>query len=225
MSRVGERIKEARLKGGISQKVLAKKLGVAEKYINDIELGRKVAQESLIDRASKVLNVDLNDVSMVVTDEILMEEKKSEAKRPVSKGKKEEVSEIWNDAFGSVLKKVPVVNYDLVSLNCFKELPIHSNKIEGYPQDKVMYIKIQDDEMLGFRINKNDLAFAHQVKEIVNNGIYLIEYNGDKKVRQIKDLGNSKLLLVSNRNTVMTETIDKKSINVIAKLEKIEFLL
>ena len=42
MSRVGQRIKEARLKSGMSQKVLAKKLGVAEKYINDVELGRKV---------------------------------------------------------------------------------------------------------------------------------------------------------------------------------------
>ena len=33
MSRVGEKIKEARLKSGMTQKALAKKLGVAEKYI------------------------------------------------------------------------------------------------------------------------------------------------------------------------------------------------
>ena len=30
MSRVGEKIKEARLKSGMTQKILAKKLGVAE---------------------------------------------------------------------------------------------------------------------------------------------------------------------------------------------------
>ena len=78
MSRVGEKIKEARLKSGMTQKALAKKLGVAEKYINEVEMGRKVVQESFIDRAAKILKVDLNDVSMVVTDEALMEERKND---------------------------------------------------------------------------------------------------------------------------------------------------
>ncbi|MDZ5000912.1 helix-turn-helix domain-containing protein, partial [Clostridium perfringens] len=77
MSRVGEKIKEARLKSGMSLKMLAKKLGVAEKFINEVELGRKVAQESFIDKAAKVLNTDFNDVSMVVTDEALLEERKA----------------------------------------------------------------------------------------------------------------------------------------------------
>ena len=73
MSRVGEKIKDARIKSGMTQKALAKKLGVAEKFINEVETGRRIVQESFIDKASKVLNTDLNDVSMVVTDEALME--------------------------------------------------------------------------------------------------------------------------------------------------------
>ena len=91
MSRVGEKIKEARLKSGMSQKLLAKKLGVAEKFINEIEMGRRVAQESLIDKASKILSADFNDVSMVVTDEALIEERKtmSEIRNKASKGNKE----------------------------------------------------------------------------------------------------------------------------------------
>ena len=82
MSRVGEKIKMAREKSGMPAKVLAKKLGVAEKFINEVEMGRKVAPESFIDRAAKVLNVDLNDISMVVTDEALMEEKKTLKEMP-----------------------------------------------------------------------------------------------------------------------------------------------
>ena len=46
MSRVGEKIKEARLKAGMTQKALGKKLGVAEKFINEVEIGRKIVQES-----------------------------------------------------------------------------------------------------------------------------------------------------------------------------------
>ena len=144
MSRVGENIKQAREKSGMTAKALAKKLGVAEKYILEVEMGRRVVNESFIDRAAKVLKADLNDISMVVTDEALMEEKKTF--REATK-KKNESSEVWTDAFSSVLRSVPIYDYSLSSKKGFKELPVHSNKIENYPQDKVFYIEIEDDEM------------------------------------------------------------------------------
>lgn len=223
MSRVGEKIKMAREKSGMPAKVLAKKLGVAEKFINEVEMGRKVAPESFIDRAAKVLNVDLNDISMVVTDEALMEEKKTLKEMP--KKKIEASSEVWTDAFSSVLKNVPIYDYSLSKNNGFKEMPVHSNKIEGYPQDKVCYLQIEDDEMSGFRIMKGDLAFVHSVKEVSNNGIFLLDYRGKRKVRQVKTLGNSKILLVSNSGSLITETMEIKEVNVIAKLERIEIKL
>ena len=73
MSRVGETLKAARLQSGMTQKALAKKLGVAEKYINEVEMGRKVVQENFIDMVAKVLKIDLNDISMFVTDEAIMQ--------------------------------------------------------------------------------------------------------------------------------------------------------
>lgn len=223
MSRVGEKIKMAREKSGMPAKVLAKKLGVAEKFINEVEMGRKVAPESFIDRAAKVLNVDLNDISMVVTDEALMEEKKT--LKEIPKRKMEASSEVWTDAFSSVLKSVPIYDYSLSKSNGFKEMPVHSNKIEGYPQDKVCYLQIEDDEMSGFRIMKGDLAFAHTVKEVSNNGIFLLDYKDKRKVRQVKTLGNSKILLVNNSGSLITETMEIKEVNVIAKLERIEIKL
>ena len=223
MSRVGQRIKEARLKSGMSQKVLAKKLGVAEKYINDVELGRKVVQESFIDKAAKILNTDLNDINMVVTDEALMEERKTlEVNK---KPKKVETTEVWNDAFASVLKSVPIFDYSLNNIKGKKELPVRSNKVEGFPQDKVLYIEIQDNEMSGFRMIKGDLAFAHLVKEPSNNGIFLVDYKGERIIRQLKSLGNSKYLLVSNGGALMTETVSVKEFEVVAKLERIEITL
>ena len=226
MSRVGEKIKEARLKSGMSQKLLAKKLGVAEKFINEIEMGRRVAQESLIDKASKILNADFNDVSMVVTDEALIEERKamSDVKNKSSKGNIEK-DEVWTNAFSSVLKNVPILDYSLKNNKGFKELPIHSNKVEGYSQDKVLYLEIQDDEMSGFRMLKGDLAFATLVKEVSNNGIFLVEYKGRRAIRQIKNLGNSKVLLVSNAGSLLTETMNLNDISVLAKLDRTEIKL
>ncbi|AYE34393.1 helix-turn-helix domain-containing protein [Clostridium septicum] len=226
MSRVGEKIKEARLKSGMTQKVLAKKLGVAEKYLNEVEMGRKVAQESFINRAAKILKTDLNDISMVVTDEALMEERKTLSNTPVKPIKNRvEQDEVWTNAFSTVLKNVPIFDYSLNNPKGFRELPIHSNKVEGYHQDKVIYIEVQDDEMTGFRMLKGDLVFSHLVKEITNNGIFLVNYKGQTKIRQIKSIGNSKVLLVSNGGSLLTETMDIKEIQVIAKLERIEITL
>jgi len=136
-----------------------------------------------------------------------------------------EVNELWNDAFSSVLKNVPVYGYGLNAVKGRRELPVHSNKIEGFPQDKVLYIEIEDSEMSGFRMMPGDLAFAHLVKEISNNGFFLVEYKGKRKIRQIKSLGNSKVLLVSNGGALMTETAEVKEIEVLAKLERIEIKL
>ncbi|MDY6011628.1 helix-turn-helix transcriptional regulator [Clostridium sp.] len=225
MSRIGDKIKEARLKANIPQKALAKKLGVSEKYINEVEMGRKVAQESFINKASKILNVDLNDVNMIAADEELMEEKRIEREfKPTSK-KDNKSNEVWENAFSSVLKNVPIYDYELRSVKGHKELPIHSNKIEGYPQDKVIYLEVSDDEMSGFRMLKGDLVFGHLVTELNQNGFYLVNYNGKSKIREIRRLDNSKALLMSNRGSVMTETVEIRNMKVIAKLDRVEINL
>lgn len=230
MSRVGERIKDARVKNGLSQKALAKKLGVAEKFINEVEVGRKILNESLIDRIAKVLNTDLNDVSMVVTDEDLNMEKalineKSIVKPKASAKPNTEVNEVWNQAFGSVLKNVPIYDYSLTKVQGSRQLPVHSNKIEGYTADKVFFVVIEDDDMNGFRIAKNDIAFCHSIKEVENNSICLIDYNNKRAIRQVKKLDNTKALLISNKGSIMTETVTIKDIKPIAKLDKVEIQL
>ena len=222
MSRVGENIKQAREKSGLTVKALAKKLGVAEKYLSEVEMGRKVAPESFIDNAAKILKADLNDISMVVTDEALMEERKNLKELPK---RNIENSEVWTDAFSSILRSVPIYNYSLSNKKGSKEMPIHSNKIEDYPQDKVFYLEIEDDEMTGFRMLKGDIAFAHSVKEVSNNGFFLIDYQGKRKIRQVKVLGNSKVLLVSHSGSLLTETMELKEMDVIAKLERVEITL
>ena len=230
MSRVGEKIKEARLKSGLTQKALAKKLGVSDKFINEVEIGKRVVQENFIERASKLLNVDFNDISMVVTDEALMEERKEEKAREkenkkVSPKTLGETSAVWTEAFSSVLKKVNIYDYSLNNVLGDKELPNYSGKIEGFPVDKVIYLKVSDNDMSGFRIMKGDLAFGHLVKEVSNNGIFLIEYKEKRIIRQIKLLGNSRVLLISNEGSVRTETVELNNLKIIAKLERIEFNL
>ena len=228
LSRVGEKIKEEREKSGISQKALGKKLGVSDKYINEVETGRKVPQEDFLDRVAKFLKVNLNDVNMIETDESLKEEikqakyvKKEQKLEPRILG---ETSDVWTDAFSSVLKKVNIYEYNLEKVLGERELPNYSNKVEGYPADKVIYIKIANNDMAGFRIMKGDIAFAHLVKD-GSNGIFLIEEKGERVIRQIKLIGNSRALIISNQGSLITETVELNNIRVIAKLERLEIAL
>lgn len=220
MSRVGIKIKEARLSSKMTEKQLAKKIGVSESFIKDVELGRKVINEDVMSKISKALEKDINDITMSFEAEVFKEELKVEPKKNLEK-----VNEVWNDAFSSVLKTVPVYGYDLNKALELRQMPVINNKIEGYGKDKVLFIEIQDDDMAGFRIAKGDIAFGHLSHEIENNAICLVEYNGQRVIRQIKRLDNTKLLLVSNKSSVRTETVGVKDIKVLVIFIKLEIKL
>ena len=224
MNRVAENIKNARTEKGMSQKQLAKKLGVSESFINEVEGGRKVLNESTINRITNLLGINLNDVNMYEED--VKEETPKAIIIPKKENKKSEpVNEVWNDAFGSVLRKVPVFDYSFTKVLDTKLMPISSNKINGFPQDKVAFLVIENDDMIGNRISTGDVAFASLTHEVENNSICLIEYNSQRILRQIKKLDSSKLLLIKNSGNLKTETVSPKDIKIIARLLSLEINL
>lgn len=226
-NRVGEQILKARTSKGMTQKALGKKIGVNEKFINDVELGRKIINEAVIAKISKALGIDLHDVSLLVSDEEMAKEPAKDtmvqSSPKSSKKDNEEVSELWSQAFGSNLKNVPIFNYDLNKVLGHKQLPMSSNRIDGHTSDKVFYVKVADNEMAGFRIQSGDIALGFKTTELANNMIALVEHKGKRKIRQIKRLDSAKVLLVSNGGSVMTETAVIKELKVLAKLYRVEF--
>jgi transcriptional regulator with XRE-family HTH domain len=234
MSRAGEKLKAVRTQLGLSQKQLAKKMGVAESFINEVEQGRKILNEAMINKLSSLAGKDVNDISMSVEEEAgreVVDVKTDSFKASKAVSSKytnrelPEVSDVWSNALSSVLKTVNIFKYDLKEVVGSRQLPVVSNKVEGYALDKVIYLLIEEDDMVGFRMAKGDIAFAHLTHEVENNAICLIEVNGERVIRQIKKLDNSKVLLISNRSTLRTETAYIKEINVIAKLDRLEIKL
>lgn len=226
MNRIGATIRLLRDENKMSQKALAKKLGVSESFINEVEEGRKVVSESIIVRVSKIFGKNIDDIS--IYDDKQEEVTSYEApkiKTKLKPAEKKEIVEVWDEAFGSILKNVPVYNMDMKTVLAVKQLPIISNKIEGFPQDKVFFLKIEDNDMHGFRIYPGDVAFAHISQEVKNDAICLIQYDKGRVIRQIKKLDNNKILLVSNSGSVRTETANVKDVKVIARLTKLEIIL
>ena len=233
MSRAGERLQSIRTQLGLSQKQFAKKLVVAESFINEVEQGRKILNEAFMNKLTKLTGKDINDITMSIEEEASREEVdiKSETvkinKINPSKANKElpKVNDVWSEALNSVLKTVSIYKYDLKQTAGSKQLPVVSNKVEGYALDKVLYLLIEEDDMIGFRIAKGDIAFAHLTHEVENNAICLLDINGERVIRQIKKIDNSKALLISNKGSLRTETTYIKDINVIARLDRVEIIL
>lgn len=64
MARVGEELKKSRLEANMSMKQVAKKLGVSESFVNEVELGRRIVNEDLIKRFSKVFNKKIGSMGL-----------------------------------------------------------------------------------------------------------------------------------------------------------------
>lgn len=217
MSRIGTRIKESRTKSGLSVKQLAKKLGVAESFIADVEAGRKIINEDLIKRVEKVLGSNLSEDIFEEVTEPIENIKEPEVSKTINKQ--------WEDAFSHILKKIPVCDINFREIFEYKYEPVMDRKIEGYSADKLIYIKSPDDSMRGFRINKDDKIMVYQNGEIQNNSISIIDIEGKRYIRQLKRLDSSKVLIISHGSELKTETRDIKSFNVVGRCIKLEIQL
>ncbi len=233
MSRIGQEINKLRLAKGMSPKQLAKKLGVSEGYILDIESGKKIINDDMIGKVSKALDFELGPIGLFASDDKLVQAREKaipsmstdKAVTAKQKSSQEPVQQVWDDAFGNILKTVPIYDYRMDKLVDKKLLPIEKNKVEGFAKEKVFYLNIEDDELSGFRIVKGDRAFAVLTNEIEADGFYFIEYNGTRAVRQIKKIQSDKLLLICNKGALITETLNTKAVKVLARLVKLEISL
>lgn len=240
MSRIGQEINKVRLQKGMSPKQLAKKLGVSEGFVLDIETGKKIINDDMIGRVSKALDFELGPIGLFASDDLASiknEDTGRSVRATVNTGSKASVNitpkaasqqpiqEVWDDAFGNILKTVPIYDYKMDGIVDKKLLPIEKNKVEGFAKEKVFYLNIEDSDMSGFRIYKGDKAFSVLTNEIDKDGIYFIEYNDIRAVRQVKKLQADKLLLIYNKGNLITETISSKEIKVLAKLIKLEIEL
>jgi len=239
MSRIGQEINKLRQQKGISSKQLAKKLGVSEGFVLDIESGKKIINDDMIGRVSKALDFELGPIGLFASDDKLgqVQTQTDDSSSRTSTGTRipanaapkasmqQPVQEIWDDAFGNILKTVPIYAYRMDKVIDKKLLPIEKNKVEGFQKEKVFYLNIEDSDMAGFRIFKGDRALSVLTNEIASDGIFFVEYSGSRAVRQVKRLQADKLLLICNKGSLITETISTKDIKVLARLIKLEIVL
>ena len=220
MSRLGDTIRGARLKKAMTPKALAKKCGVSESFIVEVESGRRIVSDDQAQRILKVLGVD-NPVSTELEVASEPEVKLRPAPRPyvlpVDRPEKKPASEepaaaptdAWLDALGGVVKRVPIMGMDGVVVD-HRLLPVIGGKIEGGNPEKVLYYRCPDDSMRGFRIHPGDL---------------LLEYKGKRLVRKVRKQEGGKLMLQHYDREFVGEVVSVRDVLIIGRCVRLEATL
>lgn len=201
MSRLGDTIRAARVKAKMTEKALGKKCGLAESYIKDVEAGRKIVSDDQAQRILKVLGV-ANPVSteleVAAEPEVKLRPKPRayvlDAKEQAENARKaaEESSDAWLDALGGVVKRVPVMAEDGLVIDHVLT-PIVSGKIEGGAPDKVLYYRVPDDMLRGFRVHAGDLLLVVPTAKVEDNALMLVEHKGERMVRKLLKLDGGRI--------------------------------
>ncbi|WP_053955530.1 helix-turn-helix domain-containing protein [Inediibacterium massiliense] len=223
MSRIGDQIKEERIKKGMTPKQLGKKCGVAESFIIDIETGKKIINEKQLKQIEKILGKNFEEsVSFSI------EEKKEETK-PIFKEKtvhRRDVNPLdqWEDALYNIIKKVPIYNLNMDKIKEYKYFPIIDKKVEGLNPEKIIYIQVPNDDLKEFRICRGDYILIYLNSEIVNHSIGLIEYEGKKQLRKIKKIDANQIEIISLVDS-KRDVVSIKDIKVIGRGIRVEMNL
>lgn len=223
MSSIANKIKEERLKAKMTEKQLAKKVGLSANYIKDIESNKKIINEKL---AEKILAVFGNKSGLdafynepqpeVVVKTVVIKEEPKEVFYNVQPNAQ------WGDALANIIKKFPIYEMKNNKIVGNKELPILNKKIDGLPWEKLLLLKVSEVDFENFRIEAGDVIWVHLLNDIPSNGMYVIELNGKKIIRKVRKAGKS-IELFKGLKGENGLSVELKKVKVIGKCVKVEF--
>ena len=203
MSRLGDAIRKARLAAKMTEKQLGRKCGMAENVIKDIESGRRIIADDQAQRILKLLgaNSELStELDVASEPEVKLRPRPRAYVMPARDVPPEqqravdESTDAWLDALGGVVKRVPVMDSQGVVIDHVLT-PIIGGKIEGGAPDKVLYFRVPDDSLRGFRVHAGDLLLTVPETRAQDNALMLVEYKGRRMVRKLLKLDGMRIQL------------------------------
>ena len=193
MSRLGDAIRKARVAAKLSEKQLGRKCGMAESVIKEIESGRRIVSDDQAQRILKLLGADSpvsTELDVAAEPEVKLRPRPRAYVMPAQdvpadqQRSADESTDAWLDALGGVVKRVPVMDPKGVVIDHVLT-PVIGGKIEGGAPDKVLYFRVPDDSLRGFRVHAGDLLLTIPDSRAQDGALMLVEYRGARMVRKL----------------------------------------
>lgn len=235
MSRLGDLIRLERTRQGLTHKQVARKCGVSDKYLMEVEAGTRIIQDEQARRILKVMGLtqqteadfSLDDIAATVD----LQSAVPQLTRAVEKKEKQPVAEakadpgvsgsIWLDALAGVLKHVPIYNAVMKEVG-HRLLPITNGKIEGANPDKVFYFMAPDNDLRGFRVQRGDLVLVVSAQAAVDGAIMLLQTPLGRVLRKVKRVNDYQAMLQKYDDAFESEIKNYNEITFVGRCVRLE---
>ncbi|MBR2053343.1 MAG: helix-turn-helix domain-containing protein [Clostridia bacterium] len=235
MSRLGDLIRLERTRQGMTHKQVARKCGVSDKYLMEVEAGTRIIQDEQARRILKVMGLtqqteadfSLDDIAATVD----LQSAVPQLTRAVEKKEKQPVAEakadpgvsgsIWLDALAGVLKHVPIYNAVMKEVG-HRLLPITNGKIEGANPDKVFYFMAPDNDLRGFRVQRGDLVLVVPAQAAVDGAIMLLQTPLGRVLRKVKRVNDYQAMLQKYDDAFESEIKNYNEITFVGRCVRLE---
>lgn len=205
MGRLGDAIRKARIGAKLNEKQLGRKCGMSESVIKEIESGKRIVSDDQAQRILKLLGADSpvsTELDVAAEPEVKLRPRPRAYVIPASNVSAEqqratdEATDAWLDALGGVVRRVPVMGEDGIVIDHVL-CPIVGGKIEGGAPDKVLWFRMPDDSLRGFRIHAGDLLLTVPETRAQDGALMLIEYKGKRMVRKLLKMDGMRIQMQS----------------------------
>jgi len=235
MSRLGDLIRLERTRQGLTHKQVARKCGVSDKYLMEVEAGTRIIQDEQARRILKVMGLSQQTEADFSLDDIAatvdLQSAVPQLTRAVEKKEKQPVAEakadpgvsgsIWLDALAGVLKHVPIYNAVMKEVG-HRLLPITNGKIEGANPDKVFYFMAPDNDLRGFRVQRGDIVLVVPAQAAVDGAIMLIQTPLGRMLRKVKRVNDYQAMLQKYDDAFESEIKNFSEITFVGRCVRLE---
>lgn len=232
MSRLGDKIRTARLKVKMTEKALGKKCGMAESVIKDIESGRRIVSDDQAQRILKILGINdsiSTELEVAAEPEIKLRPRPRAYVMPADVPKEQqkatdESTDAWLDALGGVVKRVPVLGSDGIVIDHVLT-PIIGGKIEGGSPDKVLYFRVDDNDLRGFRVFAGDLLLTIPENKVHDNALMLIEYKQKRRICKLLKMDGLRIQMQTYDSEFKGEIVPQNEVKVLGRCVRLQRVL
>ncbi|MDD4080348.1 MAG: helix-turn-helix domain-containing protein [Eubacteriales bacterium] len=229
MSRLGDLIRQERVRRGLTPKGVARKCGVSEKFLLEIEAGTRIPRDDQAQRILKAMGAEapaqsgftLEDIAATVDLQSALPRASEPKKKKGREQDKGVAGSIWLDALSDVLQHVPVYNAVMHEVGS-RLLPVKDGKVEGAPKDKVFYFTAPDDAMRGFRVHRGDLVLVVPSKTAEDAAMVLLDTPQGKQLRLIKLLPRYQVMLQRYDSAFESEIVNMSDLHIVGRCVRLE---
>ncbi len=239
MSRLGDLIRLERTRQGLTHKQVARKCGVSDKYLMEVEAGTRIIADDQARRILKAMGMTqqtesdftLDDIAATVDLQSAVPQltRAVEPKKPAKAEKPQPEAEsgpgvagpIWLDALSGVLNHVPVYNAVMKEVG-HRLLPITNGKIEGAAPDKVFYFMAPDNDLRGFRVQRGDLLLVVPAQAAVDGAIMLLQTPQGRILRKVKRYNDYQAMLQKYDDAFESELKNYNELTFVGRCVRLE---